>query len=152
MAYAYGAEATVIAIINATTGDTNAFRVPRALAQAEALVNQEIKPYATVPITDAEHVALLKDICNDWAAGLCRGEDTNPTGTQTPPPNLFIERAKEALCRYLWTKWNADCPFAAAAAATEGGDGGAAAEGAPFSGAIAATEYKTDEIRDTWDE
>ena len=147
MAYNYGSEATVIAIINATAGDTNALRVPRALAQAEALIDQELAPYTTVPLDPAPQV--IKDCANDWAAGIVRDEDTNPT-SQNPPPNVFIQRAKEELCRYLATAFSAPCPF------TEqiqgGGGGGEETVVARASKTVRVTPYKTDHIKETWDE
>ena len=118
MAYNYGAEATVIAIINATTGDTNALRVPRALTQAEALIDLELKPYTNVPVAPAPQA--LKDCANDWAAGIVRDESTNPT-SQNPPPNVFVQRAKEALCRYMVTVLGAPCPFTEVTAVAGGG-------------------------------
>lgn len=121
MTYNYGAEATVITIINATASDPNALRVPRCLAQAEALIDLELKPYCVVPVTSKPQV--LVDCANDWAAGLARDEDTNAT-SQNPPPNAFIQRAHEALCRYLAINFSAPCPFEKAAAAGGGGGGG----------------------------
>lgn len=137
--YNYGAEASVIAIVNATAGDTNALKVPRCLAQAEALIDQEIAPYATVPITPAP--ATLTAVANDWAAGLVRDEGTNPT-SQNPPPNVFIVRAKETLCRYLAINFSAPCPFGDVDTTTTGGDGGTTPVGpAPDTVPMAVTRW-----------
>ena len=112
-------------------------RICRAITQASVLIDQELEPYTTVPLNPVPQV--IEDCANDWAAGIVRNEVTNPS-SQDSSPNVFIERAKETLCRYLALKWEAPCPFAAAA------------EGMTFSGKIASSRYKTDEMKDQWDE
>jgi hypothetical protein len=149
--YNYGAEATVIAIINATAGDTNALRVPRALAQAEALIDEELKNYTNVPVGSKPQ--LLVDCANDWAAGIARDEDINPTSLNPSNPPVFTKRAKEALCRYLAREFAAPCPWAEQLAQAGGGGGGATPEIPIYSrGILASSRYKTDDIKRTWNE
>jgi hypothetical protein len=112
--YEYGDEATVTSIINSTAGDTNAVKIPRALVQAEGVIDATLAPWTEVPIADPPQI--LKDVANDWAAGIIRDEGTNPT-SENPPPNAFSKRAKDNLATYMISKgWTPPA---------EGEDGGA---------------------------
>jgi hypothetical protein len=113
----YGTLANVKQRLN--LDDTEDSRVTRAITQADALIDQELKPYTTVPLSPAPQT--IKDIADDWAAGIVHHEVTNPT-SQNPPPNVFTQRAKEMLCRYLAVNYSAPCPFEKQV--TTGGGGG----------------------------
>jgi len=112
----YGTLANVKQRLNLDGNEDN--RVTRAITQADALIDQELKPYTTVPLNPAPQT--IKDIAEDWAAGIVYDEVTNST-SQNPPPNVFTQRAKEMLCRYVAVNYSVPCPFEKQLATSGGG-------------------------------
>ncbi|MCJ7768353.1 hypothetical protein MUP79_08185 [Candidatus Bathyarchaeota archaeon] len=103
----YGQVADVKERLNIAESDINQDdRITRALNQADALIDLELSPYTTVPLTTGISNVIV-DVANDWAAGLIQQEIINPTGQspsgypQTITENVLIQRAKASLARYI---------------------------------------------------
>lgn len=76
-------------------------QIQRILNQVDALIDLELEPYTTVPLTEGVSNVIV-DIANDWAAGTVQEEIVNPTSQGTDESqNVFVKRAKANLARYI---------------------------------------------------
>lgn len=95
-------------------------KITRALGQADDYINNELARWGeTVPLANPS--TIIKDIANDWAAGILQDETSQPT-QQNPlviqgpvfgmgdvmelRQNIFTSRAKAGLTSYIRTTYS----------------------------------------------